>query len=55
MKSRDAKSFFDWLWDRLKEEPEIEKALDKMLYIERVKMEREILNKLLEDQGRRRK
>jgi len=46
MRSRDAKDFFNWLWLRLKEEPKIERALDEMLYIERVKMEKEILDRL---------
>jgi len=52
MNSKNAKSFFDWLWSRLKEEPCLEKALDDMLYIQRIKMEREVMEKLLEE-GRR--
>ena len=46
MNHKDAKNFLDWLWLRLKEEPGLEKALNDMLYIQRVKMEKEILNRL---------
>ena len=49
MRDEDAENFLAWLWSRLKQEPELEKALDEMLCIKRVRMECEVRNKLEEN------
>jgi hypothetical protein len=46
----DAKEFVDWLFIRLSEEPELNRALIEMHPIYRGKLEREILEKLREEE-----
>jgi hypothetical protein len=46
------RDFLDWLWNRLNQEPNIQKALDGMTFIHRRQLEIEVRDKLNNDTGR---